>query len=739
MKRPACVVGFCLLFFLGLLYYLKPPESSLPDELSGEEAVLEGIIDDKYHKNSDTYLTVKDAGFISGIRSEDRYKITVKLKNNIERLAEALPIGTRVRINGKLFIFPGARNPGNFDQASYQKARGIDFEIYGATVSGVQGGRENPVEEGMCLLREELAACIDRLYGTDDSGIIKAMLLGDRSGLTEEIRSGYRRSGMSHILCISALHITLLGMGVLKLISRTGLNKTASYLITFFLILLYGSFTGAGVSTLRAVITFGLMIMADIVGRTPDLLSSMSVAGTVMLLFRPVYVTDAGFILSYTAVCGIGILVPAIKKILPAKGGFFESLRASMSITIFMFPVTLYFFFRVPLYSTVINLAAIPLLGVLLVSSLISVVIGFYFPFPGSFAAIPAKLVLRIYAGLTEFNDGLPFSLITLGRPEMWQCVIYYILIITAVLIVERKSGTGFFERVFFMTAVVAAMCIQTYHIRPVLAITMIDVGQGDCHLLEIKGGKTVMIDCGSSDVDRVAEYRVKPYVLSRGIDTIDYAVVTHTDEDHINGYMEMLEDSGYGGIRIKVLIMPDIGSKDENYAALVKAAKRRGTEIRTIKTGDIFNVSGVRFECLNPAKGRIYDDCNASSVCLEAGLTDTSIRALFTGDVQGKGEQDLIALLRERAGMSKRRYTLLKCAHHGSANSTPMEFLSLTGPVFTFISAGVDNRYGHPDELLTKRLEKSGTRIYVTKEMGAVRFDTDGQKVKITHFIDKS
>ena len=751
MKRPACLVGCSLLLFLWLIFYLKPPEPFSDDSVSGKSIVISGILDDKYHKNSSDYLIVSKAGTVSGIESEKKHKVIVKLKENMESLGDHPAIGSRLLVSGKGMIFAMARNPGNFDFSEYEMIRGVDFEIYDAEIiSFGRGSKIRLIDEGLCIIRERLSRTVNELYGEEDAGIINAMLLGDRTGLSEEIRDSYRMSGMSHILCISALHITLLGMGLLKVIRKAGAGRMLAYSVTFLVMSLYGRLTGSGVSTIRALITFALMMIADIVGRTPDLLSSMAVAGSGILIFKPLYAMDAGFILSFTAVCGIGLLNPALKRLFLYKGTIADSIRTSFSVTFFMLPVTLYFFYSVPVWSVLINLVVIPLLGVLLVSSVASVAVGSLIVAFGKIIGVPARLILLFYRGMTRLNELLPCSLITAGRPEIWQIAVYYLIVAVSIIWIEKgydakrlkkllvtsdKGNIGLWRiRLTVFISACFAVFILFIRIRPGLSLTMIDTGQGDCHLIELKGGKTVMIDCGSSDVKETAKYRVIPYVNCRGHDRIDYAIVTHTDEDHINGYIEMLSKDA-GSLDIGTLIMPDIADRDKAYIELTGMAEDKGVKVRVIGTGDVFKVSNVRFKCLNPKKGAVFSDANESSVCLLLSMEDSDFKALYTGDIEGIGEEAMIRELYETDYGS--RIGLLKCPHHGSRFSTPEELLCMIRPVYTFISAGVNNQYGHPHEELMERLEYAGSRTYVTNICGAVRMDIEGERVRVERFIE--
>lgn len=738
MKRPACVIGMCLMLTLRMLFALRPPDTDALRFMDGMKVGVAGTVDDKYIKHDNTYLILDNPKIISGEDLTDELselklnRIKIKLKDAGCSLSDAPKTGSEVTVRGRAMAFPKARNPGNFDTAEYELIHGTDLEVYDAKITSVTPLPHTPLRERICLARDALGRVADRIYGETDAQVIKAMTLGDRNDLSDELKSGYRRAGMSHILCISGLHISFLGMGICRLLKRLGMRIRPSYAAGMIITASYGVLTGLGVSTVRALIMFALMMAAEIAGRTPDLLSSVSVAAVAVMLWRPVYVLDAGFVLSFAAVAGIGVMEPAFRYMIPLKGRFFDALRSSLAVTVFMLPLTMYYFFCVPLCSVPVNLLAVPLAGILLISAVISLASGAFCIPLGIVSALPARLILWIYSGLIRINDAIPHSRLTPGRPAAVAIVFCYTGYIALALYAgrqrsRRKKMTAAC-RLVCAGVLAGSMMVLTVHIRMPLEITMLDVGQGDCHFMLMPDGRSLMIDCGSGDVDKVARYRVVPCLMSMGCDSIDYAVVTHTDEDHMNGYLELMDMDEKEGIRIRSLILPDIGEYDENGGKLIETALRKGVRVLKIHAGESMDAGDVELRCLNPALGRAYADANETSVCLD--IRYRGFRALYTGDAEGAGEQEMMERIAEG------RCTLLKCAHHGSRNSTPAGFLKMIRPACTFISAGEDNRYGHPHKELMERLQDAGSRVYVTKELGAVRMSTDGKRIKTEHYV---
>lgn len=277
-----------------------------------------------------------------------------------------------------------------------------------------------------------------------------------------------------------------------------------------------------------------------------------------------------------------------------------------------------------------------------------------------------------------------------------------------------------------------ALLCRIRFQMQEGVQITVLDVGQGDG--IHIRNSSfNCLIDGGSSDISSVGTYRLEPYFLSQGLNALDYVFVTHGDDDHISGVKEMLENQMFG-VRIRNLVMPPIEYHDEKLAALARTAMNNGTRVVAIEPGDRIK-SGKTGEmeemiltCIGPESGLRTEPGNETSLVLD--LTFGEFDMLLTGDVEGSGEESLIRsnLLRD--------YEVLKVAHHGSKNSGTEKFLQITEPEFAIISAGVDNRYGHPHKETLQRLDAAGCTVSSTQDNGAVIIRSDGKKMTIRGFM---
>ncbi len=734
MKRPMCFISLCLVIILNLLLTIRPPDVYNTLSPLNEIFELNANVKDWYYKDNTFYLILSDAGILSGgFPDKKKYNVLVRLSEDLYDSIEDIPaIGQSVKVTGRQYVFERAGNPGQFDTAIYEKCRGIDFELTKARVLSVSG-RADPLKEGLNRLRYRISGVYDRLFSKEYAGIIKAVTLGDKNSLDRHIKGLYQRAGAAHILVVSGLHISLIGIFLYGCLKKTRLPRPPSAIIAFIILYLYALMTGMGIPAKRALIMFAILLLSDCIGRSCDLLSSLAFSGCIILLGNPYCIYDAGFIMSFCAVIGAGMIKPAADRLFPQKGRIADSLKLSLSVTIFTFPVMLYFYFQVPVYSVFLNLVIVPLMGILLILALLCAFLGLFFIPAAAIPAFVCTLILKFYEGVCRINDKLPASILIKGRPHFVYIILYYLMLVLCVFLIEKYAEAiirrlNTVKRLGIFLASAALILLVPVNINRGTEFTMLDIGQGDCSCILSSRGHVVMIDCGSSDEKEIASYKVIPFLKSRGKSKIDTLVVTHTDNDHISGITELLTLPEKDSLVIKRLIMPDPALKDEAYMELKELAQKRNVRVSLISSGDFFECDGIRFECLHPDRGYMCTDKNEYSTVLSADYG--SFRALYTGDLQGKGEEILTKRI-------KKSYTLLKCAHHGSDNSTFEDFLQKVSPGVTFISAGRDNSYGHPGRELLGRLKRSGTKVFITMEGGALTLRTDGKSISVTAFKD--
>lgn len=501
-------------------------------------------------------------------------------------------------------------------------------------------------------------------------------------------------------------------------------------MLTIGLMYCYGTMTGMGISILRAYIMFGIRLCAELIGRTYDLLTAVTVAALVALIQQPLYIQHSGFLFSFGAICGIGIFLPAVERNLFGQSKAEKALLSGVAISVSTLPVYLYFYYEFPPYSVLLNLIVIPCMTFVLLGGLISLAAAVCFLPLGAVAAYPVHMLLVFYEKCCNICLRLPDSKWVVGCPKPWQIMVFWGILMGLVAWNNRLSKLHFWQ------GVLCALLVLTIRLPSGLQITMVDVGQGDCIYLTEDSGVHILIDGGSSDKNDVAKYQMMPYLKYEGVSYLDAVVVTHPDNDHISGICVLLEEMNTSGITIGTLYLPDIGEsgRNEEFHELVRLARIAGVPVRYLSVGDILHCGRVMLTCIHPVKGWDSEEPNTYSTVLY--LTYGDFTALFTGDLEGEGEKLVQESIAENP-LEEGGITLLKVAHHGSKNSTGTDFLQTVNPQIALISSGRNNRYGHPHEELLQRLADCGCFIYQTRESGAITVRVRNGKVRVEKFLE--
>lgn len=655
-------------------------------------------------------------------------------------------IGSVVRVKGKLSAFERASNPGQFDACSYYQILKISYRINQAEISA-KTTSHHILSEKLYQLKKVLSGKLSEALPGEEASVMQTMLLGEKSGMDQELKALYQRNGIAHILAISGLHISMLGMGLYRLLRRCAVPMKMAAALAMGFMLLYGVMTGFSVSSIRAVVMFSLRMFSVLAERTYDMLTAAAVAAAGILIEQPLYFYHSGFCFSFGCVLGIGLLLPALTEEKPRENEFVrkgkihtrplgkerlwplaKGLLGSAAMAVITFPVYLRFYYQFPVYSIFLNLLVIPLMSFLLGAGLLLLGARLLCPPLGEPFALLIQGVLLLYEQACRLCDGLPGNILTFGQPSKWQTAVYLLLL--CVIFLSRKRLRLWLRWGLALLAVLLLIC------RPGkgLKITFLDVGQGDCIYIENDNGDRYLVDGGSSSVSRVGSYRILPFLKSQGASSIEAVFVTHPDEDHCNGIRELLETGREQGIRVKNLVLPDVSdqAKTDGYLTLAESARRAGIPVSCIGRGQMLKSNRLTLTCLHPERKEAALEPNGYSVVLR--VTYGNFSAVLTGDVEGEGERQLLEELKKSPGQG--RITVLKAAHHGSKNSTPAGFLSRERPVYTVISCGKKNSYGHPHRELLERLMDCGTETLITWQSGAVRFCTDGKKLKVERFL---
>lgn len=782
MKRPLCTI--CVLFLIiqcAGLWILSRTEAYERDSLSETESLLSG--GQNQVSVTGTVERIEEKEQVSTVYLKDNYisiadhkikesKLLVYIKPN--QTENRIRIGNRLCVSGEAEVFSPARNPGNFDQKFYYEKQGIRLLVW-ADHAEIISGKTDRVRDFLQHLRSQWRERLIRHLGEYYGNTMSAVLLGEKSGLDGEMKKLYQKSGIGHILAISGLHMSFIGAGLYGLLRRAGLPFAVAALLGGAVLILYTIMIGGSVSAVRALIMFLIRAGADVCGRNYDLPTALAVSAAAVCACQPLYLKDAAYQLSYGAILGIALLSPVLGDLLAApvkkdkrnrrqneksRGQRLEKeakrlvewLTSSLAVTVFLMGPLLRFYFEVPPYSALLNLLIIPAMPLVLGAGILGSLLTLVSDGLGHIVFLVCRAVLTGYDRICALAAHLPGSRLVTGQPETVWLAVYYGCIGAAYLWHcylryrakkreetgnEKCAGSGKILRIpgmilLFSAIVMPVACKVRHHNPGGVQVTVLDVGQGDGIFIRSVSGKAYFIDGGSSDVSACGAYRIEPFLLAQGVDMLEYAFLSHGDSDHLNGMTELLENQDMG-VRIKTLVLPPEPFLDESLLQAAHTAAENGTRVTVIKPGDkiqeTLDTGEFVLECLAPdASLTAEKGSNASSMVL--GLTYGGFSMLFTGDLESEGE----AALTESGRLKK--YTVLKAAHHGSRTSGAEAFLRAVSPHAAIISAGVDNRYGHPHPETLERLEEAQCKVYSTADCGAVSLWTDGERVRISGFV---
>lgn len=767
IRRPLCLVWVLCMVLTAVLKLAGAPVFGEPS-LSGEAGRLiasddsfsvTGTIESRRESRAAMQYILTDAviqhhGTI--LTSDDRPLTLPRLLVTTEK-ENVFPIGSAIRCYGDVQRIGAPGNPGQFDARTYYESEGIWYSMWSdrITVGQSPGG----LKETLSILRNRLVHVLAHSLPEKDAGVFADLVLGERILLDEETRSDFQNAGIMHVLAISGLHISLIGMGIFMALLHFHLPIPPAACLSCMIMTFYCLMIGSPGSALRALIMFIVMLGARVTLRSYDLLSALSLAGTLMLLKKPGYLFQAGFQLSFAAVVGAGLIFPLMKRqirqqpppaseklrerklrrsragkiLLHAKRVLPDALLSYLSITSVTLPLIAYHYFEISPAGILSNLLLVPLMEVVLISGVIGCLSSSLSIFLARCTLLPGTAVLELVRFILRLMRSIPGTSIVTGRPELWQIVVYYIALSSSQILISHTSRSKDSKhartvrrrnRLFSAVLILAACSLLFYRNEADFQFTMLDVGQGDCLFVHSRDGGTFLIDGGSSDVKKVGRYRIEPYLKQQRITRINGVFLSHDDGDHINGILEILDEEmrGTTPIRINAVYVPAWMKENRPLRSRCSALH---IPIRPCSFGTRIRSGDLMFNILHPFPDHGFQNGNEGSMAI---LLDRSgYRILLTGDLEGQGEEETLPCLG--------RVNVLKVGHHGSKSATSDSFLNRTKPSLALISAPEKSRYGHPHMEVLRRIRAHGCMYLVTKDCGAVSIRYDKGEYRVSRF----
>jgi competence protein ComEC len=567
-------------------------------------------------------------------------------------------------------------------------------------------------------------------HGSISAGIASAVLIGDRTGLPDDTREVLQAAGTYHVIAISGGNIAILAATTTFLLLIVGVRGRGAAGAAIVVLCLYALVVTSGPSVWRATLMAVLYFWARAMDHRCSAWQTASVAAAVMAVARPLDVRDAGFILTFGATLALleGVRVGAR---LTARAGVLSwiaaSLVASLAIEVVLLPVSALLFSRVTGAGLVLNLAAVPLMGVVQLAAIVTAVADQFSAIAGPAGWI-AAMAGQGLVGSANLVTLAPWSTARVPPPGAVVIAIYYIAM-AAMCLGKRRSAraAGAIAWVVAALVVTGTLNLESSERSRTLRMTMFDVGQGESILIETPSGRRVLVDTGGTPFGGSLEIGARvlaPALWARGVRSLDGMLITHGDPDHVGGAVDVLADFAPRHLWLGVPVANHPPTQELLDMAtrldIPNAARRRGE----IETDGELRVSVLHPPVPDWERRRVRND---DSVVVE--ILYRNVALLLTGDISAEVEREI------RPRLTHAPIRVLKVAHHGSRTSSSLALLSEWRPQWALISAGRGNTFGHPAPEVLQRLDAIGAKVLRTDLHGQITVETDGRQMIVRTF----
>ncbi|MDA3970494.1 MAG: DNA internalization-related competence protein ComEC/Rec2 [Desulfobulbaceae bacterium] len=643
--------------------------------------------------------------------------------------------GDRITFKAKLSPPRGFANPGGFDFPVFLQSHNIFITGWIAQPDTII--KHNPEKKTATRLSgyftENIRADLIRFYETNLSithgSLYKALITGDRSGLSNETQEMFKNLGIIHLLAISGLHMGLLAgftmwfsTKFLSLFPRLLLYVPAQQgaaALAMIPVIFYCFISGLHPPAVRACLMTVVLFSGFILRRKWHGPTAIGAAALILLIGNPLLLTMVSFQLSFVAVTAIVLILPIIKQRFftpnhalswlglmqrTILSGLYISLIASLATL----PLLLYHFNRVSLVSPVTTLIMEPLLclwalGFGLAGSALSV-----------FAPTPATILLKV--GTLGFDCSLwlgnlintiPNLTLWLPAPEGWKMILFYSGLIFFLIFRNRASVS--------VVIVTLILLLIPFRQHPEYDhVTMIDVGKGNSSLIECASGETILIDCGgpNSTTFNIGRQVIGPFLFHRKIREVDLLILSHSDNDHYSGAPFLIDH-----FNPKEIWIPYEYADNPQWNAMLKKANDQGVKIRIPKENESYPLqNGRTLRNLSNAH-RMEPHWSQNNQSLVIRFTSGPYSFLFPGDIEELSEENLLHTQKDLQS------TVIVAPHHGSKSSSTPAFINRVMPQYVVFSASQYGRTTFPAPTIVTRYTDRNSIPLKTADKGGITF----------------
>lgn len=692
--KPKYILIWILIFYFGIYNTtsrLKDTDELL--NLAPVNSVISGQIlsipQDKGKDKISFFFKVNKIEYDGNVREFDNEKVLVTLNTN-----EKLKIYDYYKIKGRLSVPFKAGNPSQFDYGNYLRNFNVYAVFYGAKgaepvfLNSDLSAREK-VLQWINDYREKIISIHSNYLTSPNLEILGGIVFGDDAvSPPENIKQSFINSGLLHILAASGMNVAFIFSFFFFFLSALKVNYKVNISAGIVMVIVYSLMTGLGASVVRATFMLVFVLIGKLIDRDAHSISLLAFVAFLMLLYNPMYINDVGFQLSFIVTFGLLIMTPFLMR---GKNKFVNWVIGTVSIPIiaqlWVMPIQIFYFNNISLYSVFANIMSVPILSVIsfggFVSSLIATITP---PFICRCFDFVLNPMLTLLVNISDFWGKLPNAAIQTTHPSVFQIILYYAVLLLITALMDKNIRENYLKPIkLALPVLILVLCLsQISFPNHNLEITAFDVGNADAFLIKTPDNKYLMIDTAKSGYNggkSQAKMLILKYLMDRGIKNIDTIIVTHFDNDHCGGAVDLME-----GVSVKNLYVNSLNHDSNAAKQIYKRANLRGVKLILAENNQtVIDKDGLvirNYICNEPGVGD-----NESSVLTLLHYKNFSM--LFTGD---SGVDTFMKL----KNFLPQNITVLKVGHHGANGVVNKEMLEYLNPKYALISTGI-NKFGHP------------------------------------------